>query len=387
MNNKTTLAWILVLITTVLGLILQNWLTAVMVLFSAAIMFCLSKNRETGQPTGTNKPYNDTPHNDIAALNADTMRHLREQTESIREENEQIATLIHGAIGQLTDSFQGMNVDTHSEQKMLRSLIHYDENGQNLSDFIQETEALLNYLVDTVLRTNQENSVVMQKLDLMRENVDGVTSLLDDLKAIASQTNLLALNAATEAARAGEAGRGFAVVADELHKLSQKSDEFSDEISDITMTVKNTVEEARSVATQVVTSDTDMALNTKTKVAEMTSTMTQLNQKTHSVVTETGAISQHVSTLVNQAITSLQFEDMCTQLSQHISKRLDAVEELSHLMLSLNEAQSQPDDVVRCKQMLEQIRESLSQLRPKIESTQHQSVRQQSLDTGDIELF
>lgn len=78
---------------------------------------------------------------------------------------------------------------------------------------------------------------------------------------------------------------------------------------------------------------------------------------------------------------------MCTQLSQHISKRLDAVEELSHLMLSLNEAQSQPADVVRCKQMLEQIRESLSQLRPKIESTKHQSVRQQSLDTGDIELF
>lgn len=387
MNNKTTLAWILVLITTVLGLILQNWLTAVMVLFSAAIMFYLSKNSETGLPTDTNKPFDDTPYNDIAALHADTMRHLREQTVSIREENEQIATLIHGAIGQLTDSFQGMNVDTHSEQKMLRSLIHPDEKGQNLSDFIQETEALLNYLVDTVLKTSEESSVVMQKLDLVRENVDGVTSLLDDLKAIASQTNLLALNAATEAERAGEAGRGFAVVANDLHKLSQKSAEFSDEISDITMTVKNTVEEARSVATQVVTSDTDMALNTKTKVAEITSTMTQLNQKTHSVVTETGAISQHVSTLVNQAISSLQFEDMCTQLSQHIAKRLDAVEELSHLMLSLNEAQSQPDDVVRCKQMLEQIRESLSQLRPKIESTQHQSVRQQSLDTGDIELF
>lgn len=386
MRNKKTLAWMVVLITAIVAMLLHGWQVAAMTVLPAVVMFILLAEQQSEAAIESNDT-TEAMYAEMSSLTTDTVKSLQEQIISIREENEQIAKLIHGAIGQLTDSFQGMNMQTDTEQHMLHSLIDHDENGQNLSDFIHETESLLNYLVDTVLKASEESGVVMQKLDLMTTNVDGVISLLDDVKDIASQTNLLALNAAIEAARAGEAGRGFAVVADEVRKLSQKSDAFSDEISDITMQVKTTLEDARSVVADVVTSDTDLAVNSKEKVAGMTATMTKLNQKTQTVITETGAVSQNLSSLVNQAVVSLQFEDMCTQLSQHISQRLDAVDELNQLMHSLSQAQSQPDNLERCKQMLEQIRMSISQIRPKIDSTQHKSVTQQSLDSGEVELF
>lgn len=55
----------------------------------------------------------------------------------------------------------------------------------------------------------------------LNDSMNGLSSILSLIGAIAGKTNLLAFNASIEAARAGEAGKGFAVVAHEVNKLSQ----------------------------------------------------------------------------------------------------------------------------------------------------------------------
>ena len=380
-------AGVIALLLAALAYWLADWRVAGLLLLSSLIVYLLKRPVSEQFTESEDNSTEQQALTEVAELNRETLNSLQQQISQIAEENRQIAGLISNAISKLTDSFQGMNQQTENEDRMLHSLIDEDEQGQNFGEFIRETESVLVYLADTVLKTSQESQLVMEKLEAMNGNVDGVISLLDDVKDIASQTNLLALNAAIEAARAGEAGRGFAVVADEVRKLSQKSDAFSDEISDITMSVKTTLQDALKKVSDVVTADTEMARDCKTKVGDISARMLQLNDKTQQVINGTGQVSQSIAGLVNQAVTSLQFEDMCTQLSQHINKRLDTVSELAGIIEALQQAQTQPDNLEQCRQMLADVKQRAEGLQPKIAATEHKSVTQQSLDSGDVELF
>ncbi|MCX4187394.1 methyl-accepting chemotaxis protein [Methylophaga sp. OBS4] len=387
MNKNGIFAWVIAALAMLAALLISGWPSALLVMLPVVIWHFLLPLENKPADVLIAQEIDADVAEKVQALSKETVGNLQSQLNSIRDENQQIMNLIQGATAQLTDSFQGLNEQTEIENKMLCSLIDHDAGGQSFSDFIAETESLLNLLMDTRLKTTDDSAAVMQKLEKMDKNADGVISLLDEVKEIALQTNSLALNAATEAGRAGEVGGGFAVVADEVRKLSQKSDAFSDEISQITMNVKTTLEDVSHVVNDVVTADSDLVLNSKTKVAAMTATMTYLNQKTEGVISGTAAVSQQISVLVNQAVTSLQFEDMCTQLSQQILKRLEAVEDLTQLMYQLQQAQIEPDNLAHCRTLLNTVNTSVTSLCPKIQSVQHKSVMQQNLDSGDIELF
>ena len=394
MNKQTLTPLILTVILAVIGLIQANYLAFIFLVVTALAWLFLplliaSDDLDENLNEQEAMPENNVIVVDIQEMHDEAYSHLTEQLALIRGESEQINGLVQDAISQLTLSFNGLNEQSLLQASMLTSLLNEDEDdsGAGFSSFVTETDSLLSYFVDMVLGNSKDSMYLMHRLDDMTQKVNGVVSLLGDVKEIASQTNLLALNAAIEAARAGEAGRGFAVVADEVRKLSKKSDDFSEEISGLANEVNVALCSASEVVNRIVSADMSVALSGKQKVADMSGSVAEMNAKSKNIIEKTGEVSQKMSMMVNQAVTSLQFEDMCTQLSAHIVRRLDSVSELSSLVDQLHEARIKPEKMTDYRELLTSIENSLSKMKPKIESVGHQAVSQQDLGSGDVDLF
>lgn len=112
-------------------------------------------------------------------------------------------------------------------------------NIQTLFDFENQIDRIVLYGSDitkrrnTVQKTNDLMSDVLQKIDKISENIS----------KIAKQTNTLSLNAGIESARVGEAGQGFGIIAQQIRNLSAKSSEAAVNITEMVKTTQKQIKE------------------------------------------------------------------------------------------------------------------------------------------------
>lgn len=302
----------------------------------------------------------------------------------------QVQTLLSDAIGKLLESFDGMQKLIQDQRSVALSIVSgHEDNGkksEGMEVFIAETSDTLKKMVGSIIENSKIAMELVEKMDAVRHQVDGILEVLGEIDGISKQTNLLALNAAIEAARAGESGRGFAVVADEVRKLSARSEQFSRQIRGNVNDVHASITDAEQSISNMASLDMNFALESKSKIDQTLEHVKSINMDMVQVIEEQHNVSSEVDRVVGRAITSLQFQDMVGQLIQHANTRIHGMEHAWERMgeWAAEAQQGQAASLERISQMRKEIddifaaAERLSERSP---------VRQDKMETGDIDLF
>ncbi len=318
---------------------------------------------------------------------------FNEQMEITKTEVQQMQDLLRDASEKLLNSFTGMEASTHKQQELALEMTSLQQgegtHAVSFEDFVHETSDTLTLFVDSTIETSKAGMGLVEKMDDITADVDKIVGVLGEIEAISKQTNLLALNAAIEAARAGEAGRGFAVVADEVRSLSNRSNQFSHEIRTHMDSVYRSVHAAETAINEMASRDMNFALQSKNKVQGAMAEIQQVNGRMRNTVTALSDIAGEVEGNVRIAVTSLQFQDMASQLLNHIDTRIGDMGAIIHSIaaIPINDAMADKNKRSECILRLQHFHQAIYQASDLIKKSRHNPVSQSQMDSGDIELF
>ncbi|TQV84108.1 chemotaxis protein [Exilibacterium tricleocarpae] len=266
----------------------------------------------------------------------------------------QVQQVIDESIQKLYTSFNGLNSHSAAQNELMIGIANRVSGAEQeatenvdpvtLNDFAAEVGRILDTYVQLFVDVSEKSVQAVHKIQDMVSQLDGMFSLINDIRGIADQTNLLALNAAIEAARAGEAGRGFAVVADEVRKLSQDSNKLNDDIRRRAEAAKETITTVESVVSEIASLDMNIAIDAKGQLDGMIKELEDVNEHVAKGVAQLTEISGQITGEVNTAVTALQFADIVGQTATKIQGKAGEVETvvaLAHGQSAL--AQSLPD--------------------------------------------
>jgi hypothetical protein len=97
-------------------------------------------------------------------------------------------------------------------------------------------------------------------------------------------------------------------------------------------------------------------------------------------------IAREITSKTGTTVQSLQFEDMASQLLQHVRRRLAMLEAFSKDMAVLY-PNPPGGPLPQGHETLDRLFELLEKHRAMLSGAQHKQVQQQNMDSGDIELF
>lgn len=368
------------------------WLALVVVGAAAVGMALILSGKRSSSAAPAKEPLVDN-----LGATRELLGYLNQETgkefDNIRSENTQVKDILSDAIDKLVNSFTELERQTKRQQDLAATISGTDSVAQgkqiNFNTLFKDIENTLATLIEGIVKNSADATRLSESMAQAQQQFHNIQAMLHDVRKIADQTNLLAVNASVEAARAGAAGKGFSVVAEEVRNLSIRSNRFSDQIYTSVQGIATSLEEVEKAITRVATTSEELATSKQKHVETILNQTRSFHTRVDESAVEIGDISRSVSHQVGAAVTSLQFQDMATQVVDTVTRRIDA---LDHLLDSLAELEVElsPEESAALNQQQQhmlKLQRMLQEANRLVRESEHNPVTQKSMDEGDIELF
>ncbi|QRR07933.1 methyl-accepting chemotaxis protein [Burkholderia sp. MS455] len=185
----------------------------------------------------------------------------------------------------------------------------------NASSAVQKSQQTIEASLADIHGLVEGVTSIGSQMGALRDALDHVRAVSEEISVIARQTHLLALNAAIEAARAGESGRSFAVVAAEVKNLSAKTGQ-------ATAQIETTLARLAEQTEHLIAEGTDNAARAH-RVREGTRTIGEVVHTTGHAITELAGEAEQIASLTDE------IETQCLRLEEQVGEMASGVEDSS----------------------------------------------------------